>query len=286
MYTLTNDSVSFPVHTELAPFLTIQKLSKDIRIHCGNDKAPWSFPIYYGIDYVISGKGVYEDTEKASYEYETGCIILLVPGRGISCEPQNCQALEHRWIRFSGILADIMFKAYADISPVIINPPSRVSQILLNIMDTCERFCNSTEVMLINTAKLLGLIGELCTISSKFGEYEPCVLNFIRYSHQHLRNWKLDLKKFLSIEGIGFESFRKKMKKATGFYPYDFWLKCKIDHAMSLLETTRMTIGEIAEHTGFNNIYYFSTFFKKKTGLAPTHYRHKHAIFSNLEVVC
>jgi AraC family transcriptional regulator of arabinose operon len=35
-----------------------------------------------------------------------------------------------------------------------------------------------------------------------------------------------------------------------------------------------MTIGEVAQATGFHDIFHFSKTFKKRLGVAPTEFRH------------
>jgi len=51
--------------------------------------------------------------------------------------------------------------------------------------------------------------------------------------------------------------------------------KLRIDNACRLLESTSMSIEQIAYKTGFNDYYYFSKVFKKITGLSPLKYRKK-----------
>ena len=48
---------------------------------------------------------------------------------------------------------------------------------------------------------------------------------------------------------------------------------CRIEEAKRLMETTNLNITEMALQVGFDNITYFSTIFKKYTGLSPIEYR-------------
>ncbi len=50
----------------------------------------------------------------------------------------------------------------------------------------------------------------------------------------------------------------------------------RIKHAKKLLENTQQKLYEIAEHVGFSSYQYFSSVFKKVTGISPTEYRKKH----------
>lgn len=62
-------------------------------------------------------------------------------------------------------------------------------------------------------------------------------------------------------------------KKAKGYTIVDYITHLRIEKAKQLLSTTNLKIQEIAEQVGYSNPYYFSSVFKKKTGLQPKHYR-------------
>ncbi|MFN2127696.1 MAG: helix-turn-helix transcriptional regulator, partial [Anaerolineales bacterium] len=53
----------------------------------------------------------------------------------------------------------------------------------------------------------------------------------------------------------------------------DYLCQLRIDHAKGLLRTTSMKCAEIAYQSGFNNSHYFSSVFKKKTGVSPREFR-------------
>jgi two-component system response regulator YesN len=47
----------------------------------------------------------------------------------------------------------------------------------------------------------------------------------------------------------------------------------RLNKAKELLKTTDDKIYQIADHLGFNDAYYFSSWFKKQVGASPTTYR-------------
>lgn len=63
------------------------------------------------------------------------------------------------------------------------------------------------------------------------------------------------------------------LKQTIGLTPAEFLVKYRMEEAEKRLLNTGATISEIAEDVGFQNVYYFSTSFKKYTGLAPQKYR-------------
>lgn len=72
---------------------------------------------------------------------------------------------------------------------------------------------------------------------------------------------------------MGYSSFRKEFKRLTGEPPNQFVLNLRLNRAKYLLETTSLTINEIAEQTGFESVFYFSKLFKKRNGRFPRFYR-------------
>ena len=67
-------------------------------------------------------------------------------------------------------------------------------------------------------------------------------------------------------------------KKIEGRTIAEFINQVRINKAVTLLESDEYTIGEVAEETGFIDIYYFSNMFKKTVGLSPSTYKKSKAL--------
>lgn len=67
--------------------------------------------------------------------------------------------------------------------------------------------------------------------------------------------------------------FNYKMKALTGMTPSSFFRTYKLNHAARLLRSGECNVSEAALHTGFLNISYFSTVFKKQFGVSPSEYK-------------
>ncbi len=68
------------------------------------------------------------------------------------------------------------------------------------------------------------------------------------------------------------------VKKATGKTPIQVLTQYRIENAEYLLLNTDQPINNIATSCGYQNEYYFSTAFKKYTGVAPYFYRKKYML--------
>lgn len=58
--------------------------------------------------------------------------------------------------------------------------------------------------------------------------------------------------------------------------PIKYHEKLRMERAKNLLLSTSLSVSEISEMLGFNNLYAFSRFFKRSFGLSPTDYKKKH----------
>ena len=64
-------------------------------------------------------------------------------------------------------------------------------------------------------------------------------------------------------------------QQQLGKKPSAYVNEVRISAAGTLLSETDLSITEIAEKTGFSDVYYFSKVFKRTTGLSPSHIRSK-----------
>lgn len=68
----------------------------------------------------------------------------------------------------------------------------------------------------------------------------------------------------------------KQIRKYTGSTFTDLVRTYRMEHALQLLENSRLTIEEIADRTGYNSADHFSRTFRRIYGTAPSVYRKKH----------
>ena len=72
---------------------------------------------------------------------------------------------------------------------------------------------------------------------------------------------------------LSYPHFLRLFEKNTRMTPIEYLNRIKLERAKTLLDTSNLLIEEIAEECGFQNLYYFSNFFKKETGVSPKEYR-------------
>jgi AraC-like DNA-binding protein len=76
--------------------------------------------------------------------------------------------------------------------------------------------------------------------------------------------------------GLSESRMRSVFKQAAGVSLGQYLLNYKLHLAISLLETTTLTISEVAYESGFQSIQSFSRAFKSKVGHSPNNFKKRH----------
>lgn len=101
---------------------------------------------------------------------------------------------------------------------------------------------------------------------------DPIVAGCIRIFRQRYAS-QLSLDELAKRFSISKQGLIQKFRRATQKTPMEFLASIRLTHGKQLLRDTTLPVGEIAHRCGFENVYYFSNFFKRLTGVRPSDYR-------------
>lgn len=96
----------------------------------------------------------------------------------------------------------------------------------------------------------------------------------LEYIHQHLSE-KITVQDIAESIGYNESHFSRKFCKATGCTLYQYLLRSRIEHAQILLQTTSLSVHEVAEQTGFNSGANFSYTFRRIVKCTPHEFRER-----------
>lgn len=96
--------------------------------------------------------------------------------------------------------------------------------------------------------------------------------DIIDYVESHLQN-KIGVADLARRSSLSVSRFHRVFKAATGRAPGEYIIERRVRKAQILMATTYLSLTEIAEQTGFPNVYYFSRIFKQYSGLTPAAHR-------------
>ncbi len=67
--------------------------------------------------------------------------------------------------------------------------------------------------------------------------------------------------------------FRARFRRETGFTPYEYLTRCRIDKAKDMLLKDRWSVTDVAFQLGYSSSQNFASAFKRQTGMTPTEFR-------------
>ena len=120
--------------------------------------------------------------------------------------------------------------------------------------------------------KILSRIERDCELS-KFDKREDILLKVLEYIHSNFTNPQLSITQLAKFCNVSDTYFRKLFLEKYHVTPLAYINNLKLHYATNLLQANFYSVSEIAEQCGFNNVYYFSRFIRKQTGMSPTELR-------------
>jgi len=89
------------------------------------------------------------------------------------------------------------------------------------------------------------------------------------------RDWQRAhrLEELATAAGVSVTHYSALFRRHTGFAPIDFLIRLRVQHACRLLDTTSLSVAEVAERVGYPDPYYFTRCFRRVMGCAPRDYR-------------
>ena len=94
----------------------------------------------------------------------------------------------------------------------------------------------------------------------------------VKYIGEHLIE-SLSVEKVADAVSLSPSHFSRLFRSTTGFSPHEYIMLHRIDEAKALLQSTSLSVKEIAFRVGYRSEVNFITAFTEKTGATPTQFR-------------
>lgn len=115
--------------------------------------------------------------------------------------------------------------------------------------------------------------------NSKLSQPTETAQAAIQYMQQHLSE-EFSIEQIAEALGCSRAWLFEVFKESTGLSPNDYLQRLRISRAQAMLVESKKTITEIAMDCGFSTSQYFSSVFRKYSGITPSSYRTREG-FSN-----
>ena len=112
----------------------------------------------------------------------------------------------------------------------------------------------------------------LAKLTSKPDDGDEFIDRLHRIIRENIANSDFNIDAIAAEMGLSRSAFYKKVKGLTGFAPVDLIKEFRLSHAAELLQTTTLSIAEVAYRSGFKDASYFGKCFRKRYGITPSEY--------------
>ncbi len=98
----------------------------------------------------------------------------------------------------------------------------------------------------------------------------------LKYIDSHFTEKDISCEELANLCGISYSYLKGLFIEQYKLSPNKYINKMRINYACDLLREKRYTVTQIAEMSGFSDVFYFCKFFKKNVGITPTQFKNKY----------
>lgn len=254
-------------------------LSRDLNMYCCGKRIK-TYNHSYGpavrerflLTFVNEGEGFMEHNGDF-FELKSHDLLVVYPGEKVYYKVNEGTPWSISWIGAYGEFVE-KFLNMLQISrenPVYhVSNFDEVSKLLDNLFDESSQNTLTSKVKCISMIyEFFSLLAENTVIKVKKRNYIKEAIKYIDFSYERPITLS-DVAEAVSLE----KSYLAKIFKRDKGVTVTEWIRNhRINKACQLLETTDLTIQQIALSVGVDNQLYFSKVFKKIKGVSPTEYR-------------
>ncbi len=249
-----------PLHLESAG-ITLPDRNYHIRRECSNITV---------IEYIVSGKG-HLRVEDRCYTIHAGDVYLLHPGTSHDYHADREDPWEKIWFNLSGSLAGHLIEAY-HLKDAVHFPGCPLEQEFRNALAIVQNRPPGAYMELsLALHRLFALLNEWREQHPEMRK-SPEGLKLKEYLDLHWRN-PVSLDELADCIGRSRSQVVRIFRRDWNTSPLQYLQQQRLNLAKQYLENTDCKIAMIAEITGFRDEFYFSNWFKEKTGVSPLYYK-------------
>ena len=231
----------------------------------------------YQMVYILEGRGSLE-MEGRRYVVEAGSVFFLFPDVPHAYRPDPATGWTEYWVGFTGPhFNDLVATGILNPARPLFQPgyQSRLVGGFRSIFSQVKEQAPLYQFQIC--AEILGLLAE--TLSRERGSTQQTRAQEIvehakSFIEAHIQT-AFDLGALEAELRLTLPHINETFKAYTGMTPYQYCIHVKINRAKEILASGESSVKEIAWRVGFDDPYYFSRLFKKKTGSSPSHWTNR-----------
>ena len=233
----------------------------------------------YQLIYCAKGAGLFRTESAGEMNVKAGDMMMLFPQERHTYHPDEKTGWKEYWIGFKGPNIEMRVKNgfFSTQHPLFHLPVTMTNDIvnLYNLGIKAAKHMEKGYQQLLSgyVNMLLGYISSydnaLSQAEKETTEAIHQAILFIHNNYQH----DIQSEDVASAINWGYSRFRKAFLQQTGITPYQYIQETRIKQSKFLILNTTKALKDIAYEVGFNNPDYFSTAFRRITGISPLSFR-------------
>lgn len=223
---------------------------------------------------ITRGRGVLETATCPHLEINAGDLFILFPGEWHRFRPDKQTGWDENFVGFDGTYAHhLMQSFFTPNEPILHGAATRetiklIRSIALAAEDT------SPETTPQAFADIITLITRLVLFTRVHAAEERRVVHQkITKAREYILEYvfqRINFRELAASLGLSYTVFRRDFQKEAGHAPLAYQLEVRLSHARVMLEQTGLSVSDIAQQTGYANVFYFSKMFTKRAGQTPS----------------
>jgi AraC-like DNA-binding protein len=225
--------------------------------------------------YITRGQGTFQTRAAGRHKIKAGSLFFLFPDQPHRYTPDPETGWDDHWVSFDGniprqFLKKGILSLNRPVYAVGLNPS--ILRCYQNILDVVKAQAPGySPIAAMLTAQLVA------QAQATTGKVDAPAQQRMRMAMFRI---EVDVDRSINFEELanelhmGYSPFRRQFKRYAGLSPKQYHIQLRISRAKSLLTNTTLNIKEIASAMSFESPYYFMRFFKQRTEMSPTAWRH------------
>ena len=230
---------------------------------------------WHQIFYCASGHGTLV-AETITARIHPGDYFFLPREQPHSYYPEN-EKWDVRWTAFDGSACDDTLCRLHMTRPAVIHPDKDNT-----LEKTFDRMVSAIETDILYSdyrcsGYIYDYILEFCRYMSSETDSEKSrnttmLMPALLHMYEHFKT-DISVTELSGLVGVTPQHFCRVFGRTMGMRPVEFLNKIRIEEAKRLLSRRDVNVAMAAEQSGFHDTCYFSTLFKRYTGVTPSAYK-------------
>lgn len=226
--------------------------------------------------YLTAGRGTFRDRIHGEIAISAGDIIILFPGCWHSYHPDAETGWQEYWVGFGGEHANRLYQngLFEPQKPVY---HVGISQDIIRDYEQIIQVCRDQRpgFQILMGAHVLQLLAHVHTaeMASRVSVSDSELVNTARSIMQLHLDTGIEIEQIAEQIGVEYTHLLDIFRQHTGLTPYQYFLQMRVLRAKELLANPNLSVKMVSGMMNFENQYYFSRIFKRKTGYSPSEWK-------------